>query len=100
MYFSRTLYTVLTSKSGHSTYICKAADNEAFLSTAPYMLQGPSMQLWPPNPRALSAEGAARLQAAGGRPWASGPAEAAPKARKRIEAAIGAALKRQTATKY
>jgi hypothetical protein len=59
------------------------------------------MQLWPPKPRALSAEGAARLQAAGGRPWASGPAaEAAPKARTRPEAEIGAALKRQTSTKY
>jgi hypothetical protein len=57
------------------------------------------MQLWPPNPRALSAEGAARLQAAG-RLWASGPAVAAPKARTRPEAEIGAALKRQTATKY
>ncbi len=56
------------------------------------------MQLWPPNPRALSAE--AGRPAAGGRPWASGPAEAALKARTRPEAEIGAALKRQTATKY
>jgi hypothetical protein len=63
------------------------------------MMQGPSMQLWPPNPRALSAEGEARLQAAG-RLWASGPAEAAPKATTRTEDEIGAALKRQTATKY
>ncbi len=62
-----------------------------------YMMQGPSMQLWPPNPRALSAEAA---RPAAGRPWASGPAEAAPKARTRTEAEIGAALKRQTATKY
>jgi hypothetical protein len=57
------------------------------------------MQLWPPNPRALSAEGEA-MPAAGGRPWASGPAEAAPKARTRTEDEIGAALKRQISTKY